>query len=106
LWAGLPVLTCRGTTFPGRVATSLLNAIGLPELVTGSLDDYAALAIKLAATPALLAAIRARLEHNRANHALFDTPRFCRHLELAYATMWERQQCGDAPAGFAVPAVN
>ena len=57
LWAGLPVLTCRGTTFAGRVAASLLQAIGLPDLVTRSLDDYEALALRLAREPALLASL-------------------------------------------------
>ena len=58
LWAGLPVLTCRGTTFAGRVAASLLRAIGLPELITESLPAYEALALQLASDPALLAGIR------------------------------------------------
>lgn len=65
LWAGLPVLTCRGTTFAGRVAASLLQAIGLPDLVTRSLDDYEALALRLAREPALLASLMERLARNR-----------------------------------------
>ena len=58
LWAGVPLLTCLGTTFVGRVAASLLKAIGLDELITHSLDDYEALALKLAHDPAALAALR------------------------------------------------
>src|SRR5262249_48430755 len=54
LWAGVPVLTCSGATFASRVAGSLLRAVGLPELVTGSLDDYETLALRLARDPALL----------------------------------------------------
>jgi protein O-GlcNAc transferase len=106
LWAGLPVLTCRGTTFPGRVAASLLNAVGLPELVTENLADYEALALKLARSPDLLPDIRARLWRNRSEYPLFDTKRFCSHIESAYTLMWERHQRGDPPASFAVPSVS
>jgi predicted O-linked N-acetylglucosamine transferase (SPINDLY family) len=106
LWAGLPVLTCRGTTFPGRVAASLLNAVGLPELVTENLADYEALALKLAMFPDLLSGIRARLWRNRSDYPLFDTKRFCSHVESAYTLMWERHQRGDPPASFAVPTLS
>lgn len=98
LWAGLPVLTCSGEAFAARMAGSLLTAVGLPELITYDLDDYEALALKLATTPALLADIRARLASNRTTSPLFDTEQFCRHLETAYRTMWERQQRGEPPA--------
>ena len=104
LWAGLPVLTCTGATFPGRVAGSLLEAIGLPELVTDDLERYEALAISLTSTPALLAELRARLASNRSTHPLFDTARFTRHLEAAYASMWSRHLRGEKPEGFAVEA--
>ncbi len=102
LWAGLPVLTCLGTTFAGRVAASLLNAVGLPEMVTHSLADYEALALKLAREPAALADIKAKLARNRTTHPLFDTARFTRHLEAAYIGMWGRQQRGEPPASFAI----
>jgi protein O-GlcNAc transferase len=75
LWAGLPIVTCLGTTFAGRVAASLLTAIGLPELVTHTLADYEALALGLAREPQRLAAIREKLARNRATHALFDIER-------------------------------
>jgi predicted O-linked N-acetylglucosamine transferase (SPINDLY family) len=101
---GLPVVTCPGKTFPARVAASLLRAIGLPELVTHSLREYEALARTLAGDPARLAAIKAKLARNRDSEPMFDTARFTRYLESAYATMWERQQGGLAPEGFAVPA--
>ena len=68
LWVGLPVLTCLGHSFIGRVAASLLRAVGLPELVTTSLDEYEALALRLAQDPAQLRAIRQRLEANRLTH--------------------------------------
>ncbi len=102
LWAGLPVITCLGTTFVGRVAASLLNAIGLPELITHSLTEYEALALELANHPAQLAEVRARLAQNRATYPLFDTDRFRRHIESAYLTMWERYQRGDGPVSFDV----
>lgn len=104
LWAGLPLLTCRGTTFPGRVAASLLNAVGLPELITGSLQEYEVRALQLAATPAMLADLRARLARNRMTQPLFDAEHFRCHLEAAYVSMWNRYQRGESPAGFAVPS--
>jgi predicted O-linked N-acetylglucosamine transferase (SPINDLY family) len=105
LWAGLPVLTCEGETFASRVASSLLRAVGLPELVTTSLDEYEALALKLAREPALLASIKAKLAENRLTAPLFDTERYTRHLEAAYITMWERSQRGEPPASFEVEAL-
>jgi predicted O-linked N-acetylglucosamine transferase (SPINDLY family) len=102
LWTGLPLVTCRGRAFAGRVAASLLNAVGVPELVTTSLADYEALALRLAGDPALLAAIRAKLAENRNTYALFDTERFRRHIEAAYSRMWEIFQRGEPPQSFAV----
>src|SRR5207248_921007 len=102
LWAGLPVLTCRGETFAGRVAASLLQAVGLPELVASSLEEYEALALRLAVNPALLLDFRDRLERNRSTSALFDTDRFRRHIERAYLIMWERLQRGERPKRFSV----
>jgi protein O-GlcNAc transferase len=102
LWAGVPVLTCPGDAFASRMAASLLTAAGLPELIAGSVEDYSALALKLATTPPALAELRARLARNRSGCALFDTGRFCRNLESAYRTMWERFQRGEGPAGFEV----
>jgi predicted O-linked N-acetylglucosamine transferase (SPINDLY family) len=106
LWAGLPVLTCLGTTFPGRVGASLLNAIGLPELITHSLDDYESHALELARNPERLAKIRSKLARNRDTFPLFDTDRFRRHVESAYTTMWERYQRGETPRSFAVEAID
>jgi predicted O-linked N-acetylglucosamine transferase (SPINDLY family) len=103
LWAGVPVLTCAGSTFASRVAGSLLGAVGLPELIAGSLAEYEALALALARDPARLTALRAKLAHNRDVFPLFDTARFTRHIEAAYTTMWERVQRGEPPQSFAVP---
>jgi predicted O-linked N-acetylglucosamine transferase (SPINDLY family) len=92
LWAGLPVLTLKGETFPGRVSTSLLNAIGLSELVTHTQEQYEALAIELAANPQKLAGIKLKLANNRLTTSLFDTPLFTKNLESAYIKMYERYQ--------------
>jgi predicted O-linked N-acetylglucosamine transferase (SPINDLY family) len=102
LWAGLPVLTHPGPTFASRVAGSLLNAVGLPELIAPSLEDYEVLALKLAREPARLAAIKEKLARNIKTHPLFDTARFTRHMEAAYTTMWQRVQKGEPPKSFAV----
>jgi protein O-GlcNAc transferase len=102
LWAGLPVLTCIGQAFAGRVCASLLRAVGLPELVTESLADYEALALRLAVEPGLLPALRQRLAENLPTAPLFDTPRYTRHLEAAYTQMVARARDGLAPAAFAV----
>ena len=102
LWAGLPLLTCRGTAFPGRVAASVLTAAGLPELVTETADEYRAMALKLARDKDLLASIRTKLAANRATCALFDTDRFRRNLESAYETMMATWRADRAPAGFSV----
>jgi predicted O-linked N-acetylglucosamine transferase (SPINDLY family) len=84
------------------VAGSLLQAAGLPELIAGSLADYEALALRLAREPERLAALRQRLARHRDSCSLFDTARFTRAIEAAYATMWERAQRGAPPQGFAV----
>ena len=99
LWAGVPVLTCPGDAFPARVAASLLEAAGLPELVAGTLEEYEEIAVSLAADRPRLAALKARLVRGRAALPLFDTPRFVRNLERAYALMWEaRRAPGPLPA--------
>lgn len=103
LWTGLPVLTCRGQAFAGRVAASLLQAVGLPELVTDNLADYERLALALAHSPERLAAVRETLARQRTTSPLFDTDRFRLHLEWAYLRIWEQHARGDAPAGFDVP---
>ena len=98
LWAGLPVLTCMGDAFPARVAASLLHAVGLPELITHSLQEYEQCAIRLATQPTQLMELKQKLAANRLQTPLFDTERFTRHLERAYAMMWERHAQGLPPA--------
>ena len=102
LWAGLPVLTCMGNTFPGRVGASMLRAVGLPELVTSSLTEYEELAFALACDPERLAGIKAKLMRNRMTEPLFDTARYTRYLESAYTIMLERQQAELPPESFIV----
>ena len=97
LWAGLPVLTRIGESFASRVAGSLLHAIGLPELVTESEEDYEALAVELGTNPVKLKAIKAKLEKNRLTTPLFDTPLFAKHIEAAYTKMYERYQADLPP---------
>lgn len=103
LWASVPVLTHLGSTFAGRVAASILQAAGVPELITTSLADYEALALKIAREPAFCAALKQKLAAHRDGCALFDTRRFTRHIEAAYTTMWQRHQRGEPPDSFAVP---
>jgi protein O-GlcNAc transferase len=105
LWAGVPVLTCLGPTFAGRVAGSLLHAVGLPELITNSLEEYEELAQKLAGDPALLGSLRERLSQGRLGHPLFDTARLTRHIEAAYTMMVDTWQRGEPPKGFSVEAI-
>jgi protein O-GlcNAc transferase len=104
LWAGLPVLTQMGQAFAGRVAASLLNAVGLPEMIMRDAAAYEALAIALGRDPARAAALKAKLTAAIPTAPLFNTPRFTRHLESAYRMMWQRHAAGLAPEGFAVPA--
>ena len=99
LWGGCPVITCAGGTFAGRVAASLLRAVGLPDLVTQTLAEYEALALELALDPDRLRAIRGRLAGNRLTTALFDSRRFTRNLESAYETMWRMHLAGLPPRG-------
>jgi predicted O-linked N-acetylglucosamine transferase (SPINDLY family)/SAM-dependent methyltransferase len=102
LWAGLPVLTCLGETFAGRVAGSLLTAMDLPELITTNLKAYAALALELAQDKAKLGTIRQKLMRNRETAPLFDSTRYTRNLERAFQTMIEILRAGEAPRPFVV----
>ncbi len=103
LWAGLPLLTCRGQTFAGRVAASLLRAAGVAELITASLQEYESLALRLANDRALLRSYRERLTRDPARLALFDTVRTTRRIETAYEEMMARCANGSLLAGFDVP---
>jgi len=97
LWAGLPVLTCLGETFAGRVAASLLNALRLPELIATTPQGYEQTAIDLATYPEELMVIKRRLAERRLTAPLFDTKAFTKHIEAAYTAMYERGQAGLPP---------
>ncbi len=104
LWIGLPVVTCAGDAFAARMAGSLLRTLGLPELVTTNLEEYASRALELGACADRRALLRARLGKMRLESPLFDTRRYCRHLESAYQTMWDRCVRGECPAMLEVGA--
>jgi len=103
LWVGLPVLTCTGKTYVGRMAGALLTAIGVPELITTSLEEYEALALRLATEPSLLVRLRQKLARNRSTMPLFDIAGFTRDLEAVYTRMWEIWRSGRPPVAFSVP---
>jgi predicted O-linked N-acetylglucosamine transferase (SPINDLY family) len=102
LWTGLPVLTCSGEAFASRMAGSLLHVVGAGDCIARSLDEYERLAIDLANHPERLQELRRRLARNRRESPLYDSARFCRHLEAAYSVMRDRQRAGESPRGFAV----
>ena len=101
LWAGLPLLTCRGKQFDGRVAASLLKTMGLGELIAPDLNAYEALARALASDAARLADLRARLAKNRLTSPLFDTDGFRKGIEAVYSRMVEISRAGRIPESFA-----
>jgi predicted O-linked N-acetylglucosamine transferase (SPINDLY family) len=105
LWAGLPVLTCTGRALAARMAGSLLNSVGLPELICASLKQYEECALQLLSEPSRLRAIRDRLAQRRQSASLFNTARFTAHLESAYAQMHSAYQRQCPPTHFAVPAL-
>ena len=105
LWAGVPMITYKGVNFASRVSESLLNALGLPELIADDPDDYVRRAVHYYHHPEELKEIRARLEANRFTHPLFDADRYCRHLELAFTMMADRAKAKQKPDHFDVPAL-
>jgi protein O-GlcNAc transferase len=104
LWAGVPLVTRLGDTFAGRVAASLLSAVGLPELVTRTSDEYEQLAVELANDRDKLSLMRTRLADNRLTYPLFDTKLFTRHIESAYEKMRERHRMNLKPDHLSVEA--
>lgn len=102
LWMGLPVLTQIGKAFHARVAASLLHAIGLPELITETAEEYEALAIELATDSDKLQHLRDKLAANRDASLLFDSDRYARSMEDAYMEMVSRHRRGEGPAGIVV----
>ncbi len=104
LWAGVPVITKKGRNFASRVSESLLNAMGVPELVADDNAGFVNLATKLAADPSAVRDLKRRLVENRFTAPLFDAERFCRHLETAYEMMAQEAKVGKKPDHFDVEA--
>lgn len=97
LWAGLPVLTYLGRSFSARMCGSLLNAIGLSELVTSSQQDYEKLAISIGRDPDKILELKNKLVENRLTTQLFNTKLFTQNIELAYTKAYERYQSDLTP---------
>ncbi len=106
LWCGLPVLTCSSDTFAGRVAGSLLSALGVSELVTASLEDYERTALALIREPDRLRVLRRKIERQRDVNSLFDLPKLTGAIEAAYQRMWRRWLAQEQPAAFAIENVE
>ena len=102
LWAGLPVLTCCGDTFAGRVAASLLTAVGMRELIAPSLEEYERAALGLARDPRHLIALRQKLADSRDASSLFDPVKLTGNIEAAYARMWQTWLSRRTPEPFAI----
>ena len=103
LWAGLPVVTKLGLGFAARVAGSLLNAVGLPELTTETEKDYEALILELATNPKKLAKIKEKLATNRLTQPLFNTDLYTKHLENGYQQAYQNYFDGNLPQTIIVP---
>ena len=97
LWAGVPVITLQGSSFAARASSSILAAIGVPELITQSPEDYESLAVDLACNKGKLQTIRNKILKNRLTEPLFDTPVFTKNLESAYKEMWKIFASGEKP---------
>jgi predicted O-linked N-acetylglucosamine transferase (SPINDLY family) len=104
LWAGVPQIAYLGGTFASRVSASLVTAVGLPELIVRSAEEYRDLAVRLAADRGALAQVKARLAANRLTTPLFDSRQFVRHLEAGYEAIWRRCLAGLAPDHIDVPS--
>ncbi|MDC1253208.1 hypothetical protein N8Z46_07060, partial [Amylibacter sp.] len=103
LWAGLPLVTKLGKGFAARVAGSLLNAVGLPELITETEQDYEALILELATNPMKLAEIKEKLATNRLTQPLFNTELYTKHLENGYQQAYQNYFNGNLPQTIIVP---
>jgi protein O-GlcNAc transferase len=103
---GLPLVTLSQRSMTSRMAGSFLTALGLPELIATSEEDYVRLVTDLAKDRTRLADVRARLINARDRGPFFDAERFARHVETAYRTMWARHVAGERPANFAVLPIS
>jgi len=104
LWAGLPLVALCGDTYVGRMAASVLDAAGLPELIATSPVEYEEMALRLAREPAALGQLRDRLRAARTGSPLFAPLRFARNLEAAFLRMWEIHRAGHPPEPITIAA--
>ena len=102
LWAGLPIITKKGEQFVARCAASMLNAVGLPEMVTKTEKDYEELALKLATDKSLLSSIKERLAQNRLSTPLFDTEKYTKDLEDAFEVAYSNYHNRNVPSDIQV----
>lgn len=105
LWAGLPVISVKGSNFASRVSESLLSALGLPQLVAGTPEAFVEMAVQLAHNPGEIARLKQEISRNRFVSPLFDAKRFCRHLEQGLSIMVDRARAKLPPEHFEVPAL-
>ena len=106
LWAGLPLLTYAGQSFAGRVGSSLLQTLDLPELIAESPEKYEEIAVQLAGDAPRLAAIRQKLIERHTRPTLFDGLYFAKHLEAAYYEMYSRHFNGLTPEHLTVDRIE
>ena len=102
LWTGVPVITLKGTHFASRMSASILTAVGMPELIANSIEEFKRIAVQTALDPGRLARLRKKLAQNRLTDPLFDTPRFTSNLEQAFSRMWQIFQSGSKACQFEV----
>ena len=93
----LPMITLKGKAYQARMGASIVNALGIPELITSTSEEYESLAIELATNPEKLEAIKHKLASNLATAPLYDTKLFTKTLESAFTTMYERYHQGLEP---------
>ena len=105
LFVGVPVLTLEGPTPPSRNGATLAHAIGAPEMITHSFDEYEQLALRLINDRDELDALRVKLLRNAETWPIFDVERLTRHLEIAYDMMWDNHAAGNPPTHLQVPAL-
>ena len=104
LFAGLPLLTCPSQSFAGRVAASLLTALGVEEMIVPDVDTYRATAIALANDPGRLAGLRARITAAVRDGPLYDIDGFARDLERGFELIHANRLAGHPPRHIEVPA--
>ena len=102
LWMDVPVLTRQGETFASRVASSILKSIGLPELITKTVEEYESLACELGTNELKMRTLKEKLISNKSTTPLFDTPKFTQDLERLYEIAFQKLQRGEGPSNIRV----